>query len=318
MTMDTWLLDVIACPLDGSRLGVARGGTAREGGLEVGALACDRCSQRYPVIGGVPIVVPLPDQWLAAYREEVLAALADPGRAPAEAIALVHEYADRAPRVTARRFSDAWLEEDPEVIPHADEGVTIVDHGLPARLFASFVQRARGAGPRETVLGMLEDHSFGTVVEVGTGAGTFARPIRQRARRYVVCDLSLRAVFRSLEAARRTKGSLIGGAVVDANRLRMRSRSVHTLVAGQLVDVLDDPRSFFESAAIALAEGGRFAVITPAPHLGDDDGTDRALYDALAAVGLTVEATRDGIPWIREHSARHFEVYFALAIVASK
>jgi uncharacterized protein YbaR (Trm112 family)/SAM-dependent methyltransferase len=316
--MDTWLLDVVACPLDGGRLAVTRGGKSAAGGLDVGVLACDRCKQQYPVVGGVPIVVSLPAEWLSAYHDAVLAALSEAGRASRAAVELVNQYAAAAPHVEPRRFSDVWVEHEPEVIPHADEAVTIVDHGSPAKAFANFVERARGSGPRETLLEMLENHNFGTVVEVGSGAGTFARPIRKRAKRYLVCDLSMRAVLRSLEAARRTRGSLIGGAVVDANRMRLRSGSVQTLVAGQLVDLLDQPRSFFESVAIALADKGRFAVITPAPELGNPEGTERELHEAIEAVGLTIEAARDGIPWIREHSSRHFEVYFALAIVASK
>jgi len=320
MSMDTWLLDVIACPLDGGRLAVVRGGRARAGGLDVGALACHRCEQHYPVVGGVPIIVPLPTEWLAAYHDAVLAALSEAGRATRSAVDLVHEFASAAPpHIEPLRFADDWVEDEPdEVLPHADEGVTIVDHGKPARSFAKFVDQARGSGPRETLLDMLAGHNFGTVVEIGSGAGTFARPIRQRAKRYVVCDLSLRAVFRSLQAARRSRGSLIGGAVVDADRMRLRSASAQTIVAAQLIDLLDHPSDFLDSAAIALADGGRLGVISPAPDLGDPDGDETRLRQQIEAVGLTIQAERDGIPWIREHSSRYFQVYFAVAIVASK
>ena len=319
--MDTWLLDVIACPLDGGRLAVVRGGRARGGGLDVGALACHRCEQHYPVLGGVPILVALPNEWVAAYHDAVLAALSEAGRASRTAVELVQQYAAAAPaHVEPLRFNDDWIEqeEDPEVIPEPDKGVTIVDHGSPARAFANFVESARGSGPRETLLDLLANHQFGTVVEVGSGAGTFARPLRQRAKRYVVCDLSLRAVFRSLDAAKRTRGSLIGGAVVDADRMRMRSGSVDTLVAAQLIDLLSDPGEFLSSAAIALSDEGKLGMITPAPDLGDPMGNENRLREAVEAAGLHVDAERDGIPWIREHSSRHFQVYFALAMVVSK
>jgi len=310
--MDTWLLDVIACPLDGGRLAVVRGGKARGGGLDVGAIACHGCKQHYPVLGGVPIVV-------AAYHDAVLAALSEAGRASRAAVDLVSQYAAAAPaHVEPMRFNDDWIDHEPEVIPQPDKAITIVDHGSPTRAFAHFVELARGRGPRETMLEMLEGHGFGTVVEVGSGAGTFARPFRQRAKRYVVCDLSLRAVFRSLAAARRTRGSLIGGAVVDADFMRLRSGSVHTLVAAQLIELLDDPTAFLESASLALADRGKLGLITPEPNLGNPEGDGQQLRQLVESVGLRIDAERDGIPWIREHNARFFQVYFALAMVASK
>lgn len=313
--MDTWVLDVLACPHDGGRLAIVRGGHTRGGGLEVGELACARCHVRYPVVGGVPLAVPDPHAWVAAYREAVLAALSEVGRATRRAVELIGEYAAGAHAVEARRFADDWV--PTELVPQPADAITIVDHGSPARAFAHFCELARGAGPQEVLMQLLADHAWGTTVEFGSGAGTLARAIRRRARRYLACDLSLRAVFRTLDAARRTRGSLLAGAVVDADCVQLRAATCQTIVAAQLVDLLDRPGDLLHAAASALADGGALAVITPAPDLGLGAGDD-ALARAIEETGLRIVAERDGVPWIREHGPRHFEVYFAAAMVASK
>ncbi len=316
MPMDTWLLEVLACPHDGRHLAVVRGGHVKSGGLEVGTIACAHCKHHFPVVGGVPLIVPAPHQWVASYHDAILAALSEAGRATRKAVDLINEFAAHAPHSEPLRFADDWVEA--EVISEHDDGVTIVDHGTPARAFANFVEVARGKGPRETLLEMLEDHNWGTTVEVGSGAGSFAKAIRKRAKRYVVCDLSLHAVFKSLEAARRTRGSLMGGVVVDADRMRLRSGSCQTIVAAQLVDLLTHPADFFDDTARALSKRGRLALITPAPDLGDYHNDEWALRRLVEGAGFTVEQERDGVPWVREHSARYFQVYFALAMVAAK
>jgi uncharacterized protein YbaR (Trm112 family)/SAM-dependent methyltransferase len=316
MPMDTWMLEVVACPLEGSRLAVVPGGSASSGGLEYGMLACHRCQQHYPVFGGVPILVPQPQHWVSAYHDAVLAALSEAGRVSRKGVELVNQLATHRAHVDAMQFGDDWVEA--EILTQHEDGVTVVDHGAAARLFASFVEKARGSGPRETLLEMLDGHNWGTCVEVGSGAGTFARSIRKRARRYVVCDLSLRAVFNSLHAARRTRGSLMGGAVVDADRMRLRSGSAHTIVAAQLVDLLEHPVDFFQTAAQGLAKHGRLALITPSPDLDSPDDDEWALRRAVEEAGFEVQNERDGVPWIREHSARYFQVFFALAMIARK
>ena len=310
------MLEVLACPNEGGRLAMVRGGATRDGGLVVGLVQCSRCRHQYPVLGGVPVLVPNPSHWVSSYREAVLAALSEAGAANRKAVDLVNAFASHAPNAEPMRFADDWGEA--HVLAAPAEGVTIVDHGTPARAFANFVEMARGRGPCETLLSMLEDRALGTVVEVGSGAGTFARAIRKRAKRYVVCDLSLRAVFKSLITARRTRGSLMGGAVVDADRMRLRSGSVNTVVAAQLVDLLADPEDFFEAMSRALKRRGRFGIVTPGPDLGSGTNGEWALRHVMEQVGLYITDEKDGIPWIREHSARYFQVYFALAMVAER
>ncbi len=308
------MLEVVACPNEGGRMAMVRGGATRDGGLFVGLVECTRCKHQYPVLGGIPILVAQPTQWVASYRDAVLAALSEAGAATRKAIELVDAFAAHAPNAEPMRFGDDWV--DAEVIPAHDSGVTILDHGTPTKAFAHFVEMARGRGPCETLLSMLSDRPLGTVVEVGSGAGNFARAIRKQAKRYVVCDLSLRAVFKSLAAARRTRGSLMGGAVVDGDRVRLRQGAVDTVVAAELVDLLADPEDFFDAAARALRRNGRVGIVTPGPDLGTGPDREWALRRVMEQAGLRIAAEQDGVPWIREHSARYFQVYFALAMVA--
>jgi len=64
----TWILDVVRCPQRGcgGRL-TGRGATVQ----------CTSCQTLYPVLAGVPIVVPAPAHWMSAHRDAVLATLVE-------------------------------------------------------------------------------------------------------------------------------------------------------------------------------------------------------------------------------------------------
>jgi SAM-dependent methyltransferase/uncharacterized protein YbaR (Trm112 family) len=289
MNLDAWLLDLVTCPRDGcgARLAVRPGG---------GLVACRGCGALYPVLAGVPLLVPEPHAYVAAYRESILATLAEEGRATRPARALVEAFAEAAGPVEPLRFGDDWT-------TAAGEGAAPPD---PA--FAAWVAAARARGPQEAMLEMLPAR-LGTALDVGTGDGALAAALRPRCARLVVADLSLRAALRARGRARRVRGArgALAAVVVDAEALPLRPGALAAITAANLVDLLGDAAAFFAGARAALARGGRLVASVPQP-----DGLDAQ----LAAAGLAVEREAAAVPWLRVHHARHVQVYFPRIVAA--
>lgn len=284
--MNAALLDLIACPACGGRLAVAD----RDGLV----LACRRCPARYPVLGGVPIVVPAPATYLAAYRDAVLATLADAGRATRRAVEVVRAFAEAAGPAEPLAFGDDWVaREDARPAPATDDAAI-------ARWLTDVPDPTAG-------IAALVPASARVVVEVGCGAAGLTRALVARDRLVVAADLSLRAVLRSL-------GRGVDGVVADAEALPFRPRSIDALCAVNLIDLLGLPDEFLVGASAALRATGRAILTTPDPSLasGDDDTFARA----LAAAGFTVDEYRRGTPWLRAHSPRHYQLYFTDLAVA--
>ncbi len=317
--MKAWVLDVIACAACGGRLAGA--------GL---LLACRGCGARYPLLADVPVVVPSPADYLAGYRDATLATLASHGQATRAAVEVVDAFAEAVGRTEPLAFGDDWVGREGGAMP-APAG----DDGA-ARAFAGFLAQARGID--DAIVRLCGDRA-GTVVEIGCGAGTLARQLATRAERLLVTDLSLRAVLRTTETAgmtgaRRPRGGAnrggprgraapaarpsadLAGAVVDADALALRPRSVDLIVAAELIDLLAAPDDFLESAAVALRAGGRLVLATPDPSLGTGD--DDALGTRLRHGGWTITTEDRGVAWVRPHGPRHYQVYFADVIVATR
>ncbi|HVK76508.1 MAG TPA: methyltransferase domain-containing protein [Kofleriaceae bacterium] len=298
--MKFWLLDVLACPAAGcgGRLVAARSGL----------LACRRCATLYPVLGDAPVMVPAPAEYLAGYRDAAVATLATHGRATRAQVELIDAFAGAVARTEPLAFGDDWVgREDAPPPPPAGADPA-------AAAFAGFLAAVRGVD--DAIVRLLGDRP-GTTVEVGCGAGVLARALARRAPRLLVTDLSLRAVLRAAAGAapRRARAADVAGAVVDAEALPLQPRSVDTVVAAELIDLLAAPDAFLAGAAAALRPGGRLVVATPDPSLGTGD--DDALRARLRHGGWTVAAEERGIAWVRPHGPRHYQVYFADVVVAT-
>jgi SAM-dependent methyltransferase len=91
-----------------------------------------------------------------------------------------------------------------------------------------------------------------------------------------------------------------------------------TVVAANVVDLLDDPATFLDEVALALRPGGRFVCTTPDPALGVSHGSDEALVDLIEAAGLRIVSDEDDLPWLRVHGPRHVQVYAVRKVVAAR
>jgi SAM-dependent methyltransferase len=89
--------------------------------------------------------------------------------------------------------------------------------------------------------------SANVIVEVGPGAGGLSSLIAPRAKkRHVIVDQSLRCVLLARSRARVAAGThadRVRGVVASAEALPFADGSVDTLVAENLVDLLDDPET---------------------------------------------------------------------------
>ncbi len=295
--MEPWLLEVLACAYDGcgGEL-VAQTGTSDEAGrLLDGVLMCSACEAPYPVLGGLPIVPPMATPWLAEFRESVLATLAEFGLASPNAVALVDTFAEPAGLVDPLRFGDDWVKDGADAI----DPIGGTDQ---AEAFREFVYNSRDWGPDAVLSTLLGPTPLGTLVEVGCGDGRLSARLRHGADRTVVADLSLRAVATALSRLLEEPGPPVAGAVVDAEGLGLLTGTVDTLVAANVIDLLERGEAFLEGAHRALKPSGRLALCTPEP-------------EGLHA-GFRVQQSVDGVPWLRPHTERYFQVYLVEVVIA--
>jgi SAM-dependent methyltransferase/uncharacterized protein YbaR (Trm112 family) len=281
-----WILALVRCPQEDCA-GRLSAGPQRAG---AGLVHCRRCGMAYPVLAGVPVLVPAPAHWVAAYRDAVVASLAEHGGATDAALAVIDGFAAAGQGAEPSRFGDDWIEAPAAAPPGA------VGDALAA---------LRAAATPDAVLAALVPGPLGTVLDLGCGDGALAARLRPRCDQLVVADLSLRAVLRARKRAGRDTAAL----VVDAEALPLASRSLDVVLAANLVDLVDDPAAMLGGLAAALRRSGRLALSTPEPGLGDPDDDPAVLRDLLAAVGLDVVEERDGVPWLRSHRARYVQVY---------
>ncbi len=213
-----------------------------------GLLLC-ACETAYPVLVGVPILVPEPALYLHQHRDAVLATLAEQGLATPEAVRLVLDFAAACPGGEPLRFGDDWV--------HDEASWPEPTEGAPEALL-SLLEQAQGAPERaiEELLGGPHD----LVAELGCGSGLLTTRLRARHGTVLACDLSLRAVLRAGPP----------GLVLDAEALPLAE--LDALVAANLIDLLDEPEAFLDEA---LERASRVVLSSPEPELLDGADASR-------------------------------------------
>lgn len=249
----------------------------------------------WPVLGGIPILVPDPGRWLASRRDAVLAALAEAGLADAPTVARLDTFARSVTGASSVDVPDDFVDDE-------DHPPELVEGPTSAAVRALV---ATGVGFHDR---LAEGCGAGPVLEIGCGAGPLTRRITGRP--LVVVDRSLRAVLRSIA------GTDAIGVVGEADALPVAPGVFGTVVAANLIDLVDEPGAFVSNAVAALRPGGHLVLSTPDPALGIRGGTDELLVDLLEEAGLTILDDRDGDVWVRVHSPRHVQVYLVRRIVA--
>lgn len=249
---------------------------------------CGECGP-FPLLAGVPVLVPDPYDWCGRYREAALATLAEFDAATPESVECVNAFAQGID--ATERFGDDWT-------AHELEG------RAPPELESDALDEvAKRESPRAWLLKTLP-RRVGSMLELGCGAGVLSEQLAKRTRNLMVADLSLRAVLH----ARARSGAALG-VVMNAQVLPLAASSLDVIVAENVVDLLDEPRAFLASARAAVKPGGRLLLTTPDP---------RELDDQAAEEKWKVRSEADGLPWLRVNSSRFVEVYFARALELSR
>lgn len=267
------ITEVLACPVCGARL------------FDGAELRCSDCGARYPVLAGVPILVPDPGAWLGSYKDAVLASLAEQGLADPETVQTVLEWAE--PGQEVRAFGDDWTEG--EVV-----GVNPTTTEVGGASWRAFL--AEVPDIHALLANLVEGKR---VLELGCGVGALSRLLARPG--LVVADLSLRAILR----ARQASGA--PGVVLDADHLALVPGGLDSLVAANLWDLLDQPDVLAEAVAIGLDEGGCLVLSTPDPS---------DLTELLEAQGLDLDVDHEAVPWLRSHGPRHTQVYWVRVVRA--
>lgn len=305
--MKPWLYTFLSCQECSGEL--ARGESLETLGQEllVGTLECAECELAWPVLGGVPLMLPNPGSYLASYRESVLASLVEHERGTTAALKLVDQFsAGYAPE--PMRYADDWTS-------HESGGPKpVIDAGSSAlSAFQKLTDEDRRHGLHNTVLKLLDSQHYHAIIEVGPGAGGISRMLAKRCDKLVLVDLSLRSLLCSQGA---TDGDAEVAAVLgDVGTLEMAADCASAVVAANVVDLLEEPERFLLAASRWLIRQGEFVLTTPDPSLGGDN--DDSLRDMLESLEYKIDELEDGIPWLRAHSARYSQVYWLQALRAS-
>ncbi|MBE2249883.1 MAG: methyltransferase domain-containing protein [Myxococcus sp.] len=287
MTMPKWASAALACP----RCGGALSGLAAK---QTTVTRCEDCGP-YPVLAGVPVLVPEPARWCATFYDAALSALAEADLASRVAVQTLKAFADAAPGAEASRFSDDWTAWEA-----AGAAPPELHEGPGADALAELLKIAALQAPSLWLEHRTPD---GVVLELGCGAGATSARLNTKRRSLMVGDVSLRAVL----AASHRSGAV--PVVMDAQALPLRARAFDAIVAENVVDLLEDAEGFFTSAKLALKPGGALLLASPAPSLGSPDEDDGVLARLASSAGFEVDESADGLPWLRRNSGRFVEVW---------
>jgi SAM-dependent methyltransferase/uncharacterized protein YbaR (Trm112 family) len=303
--MDGWPTSLFACPSTGPS------GALRQR-PDVGWF-CDDSRLAYPVLGGCPILVPDPARWVAEHRDALLATLAAHGLADERTIAVIDALAEPWLDSAPEPFRDDWTAGERRGDGRAPEPVA----GPAAAMMAELLCIDEDEGVSARIRSEVSSRAPATIVEIGPGAGLLAAHLSRGCERLALVDRSLRSVLLSLERARAAGRAQVCGVVAEADSLCLRPGSVDLVVAANLLDLLVEPEDFVARAAEGLRSGGALVTCTPHPSLRQGD-PESSLVEAIEDAGLTIETIADGLPWIRPHSPREYQVFLCQLIVAER
>lgn len=332
-----------ACRLRGAEepLRIALVEIERAGDVEAGLLACDSCGTEYPVLDGVPVIVPD----LSRYVQDNLFYLLIRGEFPAGVAGLIGDAAGpgTAYDLIRQHLScyawDHWADQDPAEA--AADGSTDSPAENPGAPRPGAIVRAVAAGLDLLGPGLPD----GPILDIGCGTGRSVVELAARTGREVLgIDLSVplarfaqAAIVRRTVAYDRRRLGLsyerrrfdigldwpAGSAEIwqcDLLALPFRRASFALAAGFNVLDNLADPRAGLAAMESVLRPGGGAVLCTPfdwsanvtpqAAWLGGHSrggaGPEPVLAELLAASGALHEIRTREIPWhVRLHDRSH-------------
>ncbi|MBM3458463.1 MAG: class I SAM-dependent methyltransferase [Armatimonadetes bacterium] len=338
-------LDDRAVPLCGGALAVRAGklpvlhGT-EPGEVQEGLLVCLTCGQQHPILAGVAILVPQPEDYLRKYYFCLRRDLARHGVLSSRADQWLSRHQPRTPKREDYgadfRFSQQF-EEAADVAEAMGDGTASLYGG-----FGEWLRRTRGENPYSVLAGWARDwcRDRGLALDAGCSAGGLAARVGPLFQTVIGVDLSFLAVLlarRTLlhrptaersyllttsrgDGVERPIPSLgserpLPGAefvVADCTAFPCPVNLFGAVFSSNVVDIAP-MGPVLDEAVRVLRPGGMFLLTDPfyfrdgAAPRGDPR---EALRRELRLRGLELQLERDGVPWAWSIYDRHWRLYF--------
>jgi SAM-dependent methyltransferase len=306
-----------------------------------GVLACSRCRTAFPILSGVAVLTPDPEDYLRRFYPSVLRDLKRYGALSGDAQRWLERRPGRNPG-TEEYGADFRFSQQFERPADVAEAMT----EDPQRLYGSFLHSFGEAGPYDVLAAWAaelpgERH---LALDAGCGGGGLVARLARSASHAFGIDLSLLGVLlarrvmlhqpagersyllnvrRGLEVERPLPGPFSPNTeffVADCCALPFPDGLFDLVTSCNVIDIVGVEGPLNEVARLTRS-GGRALVSAPffwqegkAPE-GEPVGV---LQKALAERGLRLEAERDGVPWAWATYDRHWRVYFNYCAAARK
>jgi SAM-dependent methyltransferase/uncharacterized protein YbaR (Trm112 family) len=313
-----------------------------------GTIACTACLRRFPIVQGVPILVPEIEDYLSARKPELVEAIA---REPVSRRCreLILSAKESLYGTATRR--ESW---------DTMQGLEMYfRHHYAEFLFAANDPLGDVLTTRETIYSTIAKRFFlddrrGTLVDLGCGVGGNIYRLGGRFDVSLGTDLSFSAikVASDLFELGRLPTFYTSGAlsqrmpapeiqiervneidahffVADATHLPVAAGSVDAAVLCNIIDIASEPSLLLHEASRMVLPGGSLLVVTPFYWRVDrtppskwleseDQAPSQMLERLLLANGFGVQETLGFLPWIHTFYHRYAQVWLCDAILSTR
>ncbi len=352
--LNTSILPFLSCPVP--RAGAVCGGspTLQPGGalpqrlgsmpeeIWEGSLHCGRCGTLFPILSGVAILVPQPEDYLRRYHKALCRDLKRHGDLSTAGWKWLESQGPAGSEEYGADFRFSQQFEKPGHIAQA-----ISDD--PPALYGPFLDWLTAAGA-ENPYDVLAEWSRrlptrrGLALDTASSVGGLLARFGPHFGASIGVDLSFLAILlarrallhlpereptylisrrRGEEVERPLNLDRVSGAefaVADCTRLPFASGLFDAVFSSNLIDIAPYAATLDEAARVTAGSGWLLLTDPFYFRTGEAPTAEprQTLREDLAARGLEVKHERDGIPWVWGIYDRHWRLYFNFCLAAQK
>jgi SAM-dependent methyltransferase len=313
-----------------------------------GVLRCARCGTVYPILSGVAVLVPEPDDYLRRHHNALHRDLSRHGRLSPEVerwlCAHAGAKAGKDDYGADFRFSQQF--ERPALVA---EAMTEGRGGGPSELYGPFLDWLRehaSETPYDVIARWANDgtRSHRLLLDIGCGAGGLLARVAPHYVTSIGIDLSFLCVLLARKALLHSPAgersyllpqhrgneierplplqrlSNVEAVVADGTALPFPSTLFDTVCSSNLIDIAPMDATLDEGVRV-LADDGMFLLTDPFYFRDGQvpEGEPKTvLRDAFGRRGLEVAGEQDGVPWVWGIYDRHWRIYFNYCVAARR